>query len=482
MHIITKRGSTFTKNYSNRAVKNGYLVSRANDVEALNVKHWARESIAILIDNLTMAPRVHQDFSPLVQEAGDTVNTRQPAEFTTIRKTFEDDVTVQNAVLNNVPVKLNQNIHVSFLIRDGQESLSMESLVELFMEPAMISEAEFLDSVLCTQAYQFLQNNGGRLGAMDDTNGKQYLLETRKVMNDNKAWTTGRNMILNTSADATLLDIQQFTDAQSTGDGGSTLSSGILRPKMGFNFAMSQNMPYINPMNSLVTGAVNNASGYPIGATAITVDGLSAAITAGTFVTFAGDNTPQQVVSTTGGSTPTAMVITPGLRRAVADNAVLTLYPTSTMNATYTYDSATGTGHQKALTINAFSGNTPQVGQMVTFGSSTTKYAIIRVDSTTSIWLDRPLEATVSSGDRVNLGPHGGYNFGFHRNALTLVSRPLAKPRAGTGALAEVINVNNMSLRVVITYDGTKQGHLVTMDGLFGVKTLDTDLGAVMLG
>lgn len=478
--VISKSGSTFTKNYSRRAVKNGYLVSRANDVDSLNVKHWARESIAILIDNLTMAPRVHQDFSPMVQQAGDTVNTRQAAEFSTIRKTFNDDVTVQNATTTNVPVRLNQNVHVSFLIRDGEESLSFQDLTSLFMEPAMISQAEFLDSVLCLQAYQFLQNSGGRLGQMDETNGKSYLLETRKVMNDNKAYGAGRNMILNTSADATLLDIQQFTDAQSVGDGGSTLASGMLRPKLGFNFAMSQNMPFINPMNSLVTGAINNAAGYPATTTSLTVDGLSAAITAGTYFTVAGDNTPQQVVSTTGGSTPTAIVCSPGLRRAVADNAVITLYPKSTVSATYTYDSNTNTGHQKAIAINAFSGNTPQVGQLVSFGSSLTKYAIVRVDSTTSIWLDRPLEATVTSGDTINLGPNGGYNFAFHRNALTLVSRPLAKPKTGTGALSEVVSVNNMSMRVVITYDGNKQGHLVTLDGLFGVKVLDTDLGAVM--
>ncbi|KKM98411.1 hypothetical protein LCGC14_1158160, partial [marine sediment metagenome] len=63
-----------------------------------------------------------------------------------------------------------------------------------------------------------------------------------------------------------------------------------------------------------------------------------------------------------------------------------------------------------------------------------------------------------------------------------LVTRPLAAPAAGTGALSFVANFNGLSMRIVITYDGTKQGHLVTCDLLCGVKVLDTRLGAVMLG
>jgi len=37
-------------------------------------------------------------------------------------------------------------------------------------------------------------------------------------------------------------------------------------------------------------------------------------------------------------------------------------------------------------------------------------------------------------------------------------------------------------LRVTITYDGEKQGHLVTVDILCGVKVLNTDLGGVIFG
>lgn len=480
MHVIAKRSGSHTPNYSRRAVKNGYLIGRANDVEAFNVKHWSRESIRILMSNMVMGDLIHKDFSTQIQDYGDTVNTRKPAEFTTIRKTADDDVTIQNATATNVPVKLNQLIHVSYLIRDGQETTSFESLVDTFLEPAMISEAEFVDSVLTGQAYQFLANSGGRLATMDSSNAKSYLLETRKVMNNNRAFSQ-RNLIVGTDAESTLLDVAAFTDADKRGDNGEAQANAVLGRKFGFNINMCQNAPYVTSMASLVTGAINNAAGYGAGTTSLTVDGLSAAITAGTYFTVAGDNTPQQVVSTTGGSTPTAIVCTPGLKRSVADNAVITLYPVSATTAAYSYDATTNTGYSKGIAITAFSGNTPQVGQLVSFGSSTIKYAITRVASTTEIWLDRPIEASISSGDKVNLGPNGGYNLAFHRNALTMVSRPLALPRASTGVVADVMNWKGMSLRVTVTYDGVKQGHLVTMDALFGIKVLDTDLGAVLL-
>jgi hypothetical protein len=149
------------------------------------------------------------------------------------------------------------------------------------------------------------------------------------------------------------------------------------------------------------------------------------------------------------------------------------------------------TGYAKRIKIDDDSSTTavPIQGQLVSFSSGATlrsgEYRIIRVildGSDYYVLLDRPLDAALSDNDIVNYGPNGDYNFAFHRNALSLVSRPLAQPRGGTGALSGVANFNDMSVRVTITYNGTSQGHLVTLDILAGVKVLDEDLGAVMLG
>jgi len=473
-----------TVNVSRKGIRMGALTNtyRDNTLDAFNVQLWANESLAILLENMVMGMLVHRDFDNVIQAYGDTVNVRKPGQFKAVRKTNADSVTIQNATATNIPVKLNQQIHVSYLIKDGEESIAFTSIIDEFLRPAMIAQARFIDHVLSSQVYQFLPNAVGHLGGLDATNAKSLVLEARAKMNNNYAWVNDRNLVLTSNTESTMLNVEAFTDAQRVGDDGSALRNASLGRKLGFDILMAQNQPYVNPMTT-IKGAINFAAGYSPGATSLTVDGLSAAITAGTYVTVAGDDTPQQVVSTTGGATPTAMVITPGLRYAVVDNAVVTLWPAAaTTSAAYTYDSTTNTGYAKEIAITGAT-VAPQVGQLVSFGSDTTnKYGIIDVNGTAGITLDRPIEANIGSGATVNLGPAGAFNFPFHPNALTLVTRPMATPRQGTGALSAVVDYMGMSIRVTITYDGNKQGHLVTLDILAGVKVLDQALGAVLLG
>ncbi len=92
------------------------------------------------------------------------------------------------------------------------------------------------------------------------------------------------------------------------------------------------------------------------------------------------------------------------------------------------------------------------------------------------------MEAAIADNAAINFGPGGEYNFAFVKNAIAVVTRPLAAPKAGTGALSYVANYNGLSMRAVITYNGTKQGHLVTLDMLVGVKVLDDRMGVVVYG
>ena len=55
------------------------------------------------------------------------------------------------------------------------------------MQPAMLALARFIDQVLLGQYPQFLSNSYGQLGQMTSSNGRQYILGTRTVMNKNKA-------------------------------------------------------------------------------------------------------------------------------------------------------------------------------------------------------------------------------------------------------------------------------------------------------
>lgn len=460
----------------------GFKAVRTQDVTAFNPQLWANESLAILEENMVVGQLVHRDFSEVLANYGDTVNTRRPGTFTALRKDLTDSVTVQDATATNVQVVLNQHVHTSFLIRDGEETKAFKDLIQVYMQPAMLAQAQFVDRILLGQYPRFMNNCYGGLGQLTGSLGRQYMLGTRQIMNQNKAYEDGRNLVLTPAAEASLLNSDLFTAAYAVGDNGTALARAKLGTKLGFDTYMCQNMAQVltgAQAPATLTGAINNAAGYGIGVTALTVDTFTGAVVVGDWITIAGDLTPYRISAHTETlSNTTAITLDNGLRAAVADNAVITTYKSGV-----TVGTSRSAGYDKAVDLSSQT-ITPQVGNMISFGSSVSAalYAIVAVNGTTDVTLDRPLDAGISSGDVVHFGPTGSFNMAFHRNALALVIRPLATPMPGTGALSAVVNHNGLSMRATITYDGNKQGHLVTLDFLCGIALLDAKLGAVMVG
>jgi len=455
-----------------------FVAVGANDIDAFIPEFWANESLAILEENMVVANLIHRDFEPIIANFGDVVNTRRPGEFAAKRKTNDDSVTVQDATATNVQVPLDQHVHVSFLIKDGEESKSMSSLVLEYMAPAMLAQARFIDQVILGQAYRFLGNVYGGLGKLTSNNTVDYLTGVRNKMNINKAYVSGRNLILTPNTETTFLNTGLFIQANTSGDGGTALAEASLGRKFGFDMYMCQNASSITTGNTLLSGVINNAAGYAKGTTVVTVDSFTGAVTTGAWITIDGDDQPLRITahSETLGTT-TSITFTPALKADVADNAVVRQYTPGAVNNAAGYTK----GYSKEITVDGFT-VAPQVGQLVAFGTASDVYTIINVNALVGITLDRPLAADIADNALVSIGPRGEFNLAFHRNALALVVRPLAMPRQGTGALSAVVNLNGLSVRATITYDGNKQGHLVTLDMLCGIAILDTKLGAVLLG
>lgn len=450
-----------------------------NSLDPLVPENWANESLAILEESMVIGNLVHRDFEDEFAKAGDLVHTRRPGEFKGKRKGTNDNVVVQDATSTDVQVPLNQHLHTSFLIRDGEESVAMKDLVLEYLSPAMLANARFIDQVLLGQVYRFLENQNGSLFGLTKDNAIEYITGTRNVMNKNKAYMDGRNLIWTPDSETLVLQNPTFHQADRLGDAGTALREASIGRKLGFDHYMCQNASAVAEGNT-TDGAVNNAAGYPKGHTAaITVDGFSGIIaTVGKWVKIAGDNTPYRITAKaeTLGNT-TSITLDAPLRNAVVDNAVVKIYNAAAVNNAAGY----AVGYAKEIVYDG--GNAPVVGQAVSFGASATSavYSVLDVTATT-ILLDRPLDAAIVDNDAINVGPSGNFNFAFHRNALALVVRPLAMPRAGTGALSQSVSANGLSVRSTITYDGNKQGHLVTLDLLFGIALLDLKLGAVLLG
>ena len=79
-----------------------------------------------------------------------------------------------------------------------------------------------------------------------------------------------------------------------------------------------------------------------------------------------------------------------------------------------------------------------------------------------------------------NIAKNGNYtpSIAFHKNAMALVTRPLALPQGA--AKAAIVNYDGFGLRVVYGYDMNTKTDTISIDMLCGVKLLDNKLIAVV--
>jgi hypothetical protein len=432
----------------------------ANNNDAYVPEMWAQETLMILESRMVATQLVHRDFEPEVARVGDLVNTRRPATFSAKRKVDGDAVTVQDATATNIQVPMDQHLHTTFIIYDGEGSKSFKQLVNEYLAPAASSLAEAADQVVLGQVYQALAYQVGKIGT---SIGVSTVVAARQMLETNRVPGNMRSMIVTPAQEAALLNLEAFTSAEKIGDEGTALREGSIGRKYGFNIYACQNAPTISGV-SYVSGAINFAAGYAAGTTALTVDGFSAAIANGSWCTI--DGKAYRITGTTGGATPTALAIADGLVDAVADNAVIRVYAVGAINLAAGY----AAGYNKAIAYDT-AGYTLKKGQLVSDASGN-KYSILDTPSSTQMFLERSLAAAVADDAVLGLGPNGDFGMAFHKNAIAFVNRPLATPAAAVRTA--VMNFNGISVRVTMDYDSQYQGTRVTLDMLCGVKVLDS--------
>jgi hypothetical protein len=380
----------------------------ANDNDALIPELWAREALRTLRSNMVMGALVNRDFNEMVANYGDVVNTSRPADFVGKRKTDSDSVTNQDADSPNIQVPLDQHLHVSFTIKDGEMSKALPNLVERYLEPAARELAEKVDQILTGQVVRLWTYHEGRLGEMSSSNADDFVIDANTQLDINRCPKAGRNMVLNPRAQKQCLKADLFVSTEKRGDGGTALRTASLGTVYGMDSFMDQNVPYVSLASAQYTaGDTDNAEAA--GSTTIETDISAAAdIVAGCFFTVEGSGEPLIISSIA--NDPIDLTPTVGLKTAVGASSTVNVYRKGEVDLTAGY----AAGWAKYIVVDGHDANKgPQKGQMVAFGTGASRHTYCIIDVTvvttteSQILLDRPLAAALADGDAVFYGPAG---------------------------------------------------------------------------
>lgn len=197
---------------------------------------------------------------------------------------------------------------------------------------AMRKLANEIEVDILTAAYQGASRAIGAAGTTPFASNFNEVAEVRQILVDNGMPMDGQaTLLLNTLAGTKLRNLAQLQKANEAGND-ILLRQGTLLDLQGLMLKESAGVQ----TPAAGTGAgylVNNVAGYAVGATSIAVDTGTGTILAGDVITFAGD-TNKYVVETalTGGA---VVIAEPGLRKALADNAAVTVTATATKNVAF---------------------------------------------------------------------------------------------------------------------------------------------------
>jgi hypothetical protein len=192
---------------------------------------WGARALGFLHQNAVMARLVNRNYEEEFASFGDTLNIPIFGSFSVNDKEVGKSVQLQAASSSTVPVVLNQHKEVSFIVEDVAKAQANLSLMDGYIESAIVSMADHIDTSLLLAGYATLPaaNSFGN-GSTSFTEAN--LLAARRKMNLNQVPYTNRYLVMRDYS--SLLSIDRFTRADAIGNG-QAIQSGLVGQLHGFS-------------------------------------------------------------------------------------------------------------------------------------------------------------------------------------------------------------------------------------------------------
>ena len=385
----------------------------------------AKETLAILENNLVAAGKVNRQFENQYNKIGNTITVRKPNKFTV---TSGPGLSIQNVTEPSTALTISNQKHVDFQFSTADLVLVVEDFSDRYLKPAAAKLASQVDYDVLTN-YQSIYNLVGTPGTVP--NAFSFIAAVGQRMDEGAAPQDGRVLILNPAANWAMA-----TALASGGGSGVFVRSvaepafkGFLAALANFEIYLDQNIQSQTVGNYGGTGTVNSAG--QTGSQLVTngwTAGVANLLNVGDVFTVTGVYAvnPMNLQST--GSLQN-FVVTAAASSDGGGNATISISPAITVSGAY-----------QTVT------NSPLNGATLTIST---------------------VSGTANSTHAQNIG--------FVRDCFGLVMVPMELPQGVDFSARQMWK--GISLRIVRQYDINSDVIPCRMDILYGVATFYAELG-----
>jgi len=343
-------------------------------------------------------------------KAGDTIYTSKPARYVP-QTTFDITSSIQDSVEEKAPLTLDVISTVGMEIDSFEfaTEVDLKNVIKRFVMPAAEAIAQNVERRFLEKATDATYNSVGTAGSNAFTVAD--VLAGRTKLNQSLAPRGDRSFLLNSASGALAVDARKGL-FQSSEEIGKQYLEGMVGKADGFNWYENE-LINVHTNGSDVTGGAIDDAAVAEGASAITVDGFSAAAAVGSVFTIAGVNKVHPITKVSLG---------------VLQQFVVTAATTTSISISPSLYAASG-GLQNVTAL-------PANDAALTFvGAASTDYA---------------------------------QNLQYHKNAFKMVSVPLILPQKAELAAQET--VDGITVAVIRDFDVLQRRMITRLDFLGGLS------------
>lgn len=392
----------------------------------------AKEALMQLENNLVLANNVHREYKKEFVKVGDTVSIRKPVKFSV---TDGATASIQDVTESSTPFVINKRKHVAWSFTTQDLTLTIEEYSDRYIQPAMISLANQVDSDLAA-LYKNVWNAVGTAGTTPSTFAG--VAAAAKRLDKMAVPQDMRKLVLDPEAHWSLADgLKGVYNQKRVED---FIGKGYLGSIAAFDIFMDQN---------ITTHTKGVATGTPL------INGVSQSYTTPTSAQLTA-NTYDLI--TDGWTNSTTGIVKAGDVFTIA--GVYSVNPVSKL--------ATSDLMQFTVVSDANS------------GASTGPATITVSPALISSGPYQNISAVPADNAAITVVANHTANLAFHKNAFGLVTVPLELPNGVAFKARE--QSNGISVRVLKDYDFTNDKDQIRIDILYGAKAIYPDLACRLLG